>query len=186
MTKKKSPVVLPEEKEPAHDISLYVTGEYIPVEVGTVTVYIRQPLYIERDQADFQESLFSRNIEVENEEIAFLSESPAPKKELERLRTAIKQREALFESETDDVRKRVMNERINFMYQVVDGRDASEALLERFSSRAKMRWYAKTLVVDKDGLRLDYNSMHPAVQDMILTAIESMMEDIDTLPLELV
>lgn len=185
MTKKKSPV-LPEEKEPAHDISLYVTGEPLSVSIGTTTVYIRQPLYIERDQADFQESLWSRNIEVENEEIVFLSESPAPKKEIERLREAIQQREKLFESEEDEVRKRVMNERINFMYRVIEGRDASEALLERFSSRAKMRWYAKTLVIDEEGLRLDYNSMHPAVQDLILEAIESMMEDIDTLPLGLV
>ena len=184
MSKKKSPV-LAEQKEPAHSIHLYVTGDNIPVQIGKATVYLRQPLYIERDQADYQESLFARGIEIEDEVIQFLSESPAPASEILRLKEAVKLRETLFASEKDEVRKRIMNDRINFMYEIIEGRDASEAILERFSSRAKMRWYAKTLVVDEHEKPLDYNKMHPVVQDAIMTAVEAMMEDIDTLPLGL-
>jgi len=184
MTKRKSPV-LAEEKEPAHSLNLYITGEPLPVTIGKATVYLRQPSYLERDQADFQESLFSRHIEVEDDEVRFLSESPAPKKEIERIKTAIGARETLLQSETDEIRKRVMNDRLNFMYDVIEGRHAAESLLETYSARVKKRWLAKNLVIDKEGSRLDYDKMHPAIQDVIMEAVDTMLEDIDTIPLGL-
>lgn len=175
---------LPEES--AHSVNLYITGEPIPVTIGSVTLYLRQPSYLERDEADLKKSMFARLLEVDYEEIRVLLEANAPKSEIEGLKRLIAEREKTFAKEKDEVRKRILNERLNFMYEVIENRNAATMIIEMYSDRYRRRWYSRTLIQDEEGNRLDYDSMHPAVQDLIMSAVELMLEDIENLPLGLV
>jgi len=172
--------------ESAHSVNLYVTGEPIPVTIGNVTLYLRQPTYIERDEADLKKSLFARMLEVDYEEIRMLTDASAPKAEIESLKRLIAEREKNFAGEKDEVRKRILNDRLNFMYEVIENRNAATMVIEMYSDRYRRRWYSRTLIQDKEGNPLDYDSMHPAVQDLIMSAVELMLEDIENLPLGLV
>lgn len=143
---------------------------------------LRAPMPNERDDAGRIDAVAKRLERMNNPDMVELAKHPVPEEETIIFQELMDYEEEQMRAETEDEEEEALERQIKAMRASIGGRTAADSPLEEYGRNKRSRYLAKTLLIDKDGKKLDINKEEIIVQDAARDAAVKLWNELNRLP----